>query len=118
MAMAIAAAVRVILVSQAFGTPSVKLDDSGEKDWSFGQLLTMLLLVLPFISALEIYRGEILLLRRERVRISKLTSLPGEMQVSHVPIAAAAAYSDMDQIPLTTTDTSNMKAYQANTPYR
>lgn len=59
MAMAIAAAVRVLLVSQAFGTPSVVLDDPGEKDWSFGQLLTMLLLILPFISALEIYRGEL-----------------------------------------------------------
>jgi hypothetical protein len=61
MAMAIAAAVRVILVSLAFGSPSVVLDDTGEKDWSFGQLLTMLLLVLPFISALEIYRGKLLI---------------------------------------------------------
>lgn len=60
MAMAVAAAVRVILVSQAFGSPPVELNDQGERDWSFGQLLTMLLLILPFISALEIYRGMLL----------------------------------------------------------
>ncbi|KAM0515525.1 hypothetical protein ACHAPE_006051 [Trichoderma viride] len=58
-AVAIGAAVRVILLSQAFGHPSVKLSDEGEKDWSFGQLLSMLLLVLPVISVIEIYRGEI-----------------------------------------------------------
>lgn len=57
MAMAIGAAVRVIIISQAFGSPSVKLADTGEKEWSFGQLLTMLLLLLPFVSALEIFRG-------------------------------------------------------------
>lgn len=57
-AMAIGAAVRVIIISQAFGNPSVKLADTGEKEWSFGQLLTMLLLILPFVSALEIFRGE------------------------------------------------------------
>ena len=57
-AMAVGAAVRVIMVSQAFGTPSVDLQDQAEKQWSFGQLLTMLLLILPFISALEILRGE------------------------------------------------------------
>ena len=58
-AIAIGAAVRVMLVSQAFGTPSVSLRDGGEKDWSFGQLLPMLLLLLPLVSALEIMRGEI-----------------------------------------------------------
>ncbi|CZT22022.1 uncharacterized protein RCC_07891 [Ramularia collo-cygni] len=94
MAMAIAATVRVILVSQAFGTPSVVLDDAGEQDWSFGQLLTMLLLVLPFISALEIYRGE-----------------------TKVPQATAAGYSDAEQIPLTSTEGSGMKAFQGNSGY-
>ncbi|EGP85525.1 unnamed protein product [Zymoseptoria tritici ST99CH_1A5] len=73
---AIGAAVRVILVSQAFGTPSVKLDDAGETEWSFGQLLVMLLLILPFVSALEIFRGQ--------------------MQVPH-----ANAFADSDQMPLT-----------------
>lgn len=58
-AVAIGAAVRVALLSQAFGHPSVKLSDEGEKDWSFGQLLSMLLLALPVISVIEIYRGEI-----------------------------------------------------------
>ena len=59
--MAIGAAARVVIISQAFGGPQgppVVLADEGEKQWSFGQLLTMLLLVLPFVSALEIYRGE------------------------------------------------------------
>jgi len=51
------AAVRVILLSQAFGKPSVPLLDSGEKDWSFGQLLPLLLLLLPLVSAVEILRG-------------------------------------------------------------
>lgn len=58
-AVAVGAAVRIILLSQAFGHPSVKLSDEGEKDWSFGQLLSMLLLVLPLITVIEIYRGEI-----------------------------------------------------------
>jgi hypothetical protein len=58
MAIAIGATARVILISQAFGTPSVTLSDQGEQQWSFGQLLTMLLLILPFVSALEIFRGE------------------------------------------------------------
>jgi hypothetical protein len=52
------AAIRVILLSQAFGSPSVPLADSGEKDWSFGQLLPLLLLLLPFVSAIEIFRGK------------------------------------------------------------
>jgi hypothetical protein len=51
------AAVRVILLSQAFGRPSLPLADMGEKDWSFGQLLPLLLLLLPLVSAVEIMRG-------------------------------------------------------------
>ncbi|KAL6876994.1 hypothetical protein J3F83DRAFT_432765 [Trichoderma novae-zelandiae] len=58
-AVGIGAAVRIILLSQAFGHPSVELSDEGEKDWSFGQLLSMLLLALPVVSVIEIYRGEI-----------------------------------------------------------
>lgn len=62
MAMAIGAAFEVIYNSQALGSlPSdVKLSDTAEREWSFGQLVAMLLLVLPFISALEIYRGEVI----------------------------------------------------------
>ncbi|KAK5949112.1 hypothetical protein OHC33_009853 [Knufia fluminis] len=58
-AVAVAATVRVVTVSQAFGTPSVELADEGERQWSFGQLLSLVLLVLPLISALEIYRGQL-----------------------------------------------------------
>jgi hypothetical protein len=59
MGIAAGAAVRIILLSQAFGHPSVDLSDQGEKSWSFGQLLSMMLLGLPLVSAVEIYRGEI-----------------------------------------------------------
>lgn len=59
-AMAAGTAVRVIMVSAAFGGgQGVKLSGSSESSWSFGQLLALLILVLPFISALEIFRGEI-----------------------------------------------------------
>jgi hypothetical protein len=56
----IGATVRVVMVSQAFGSPpeSVRLVGPSEKDWSFGQLLSLLLLVLPVISTVEIMRGE------------------------------------------------------------
>lgn len=58
-AIAIGATVRILLLSQAFGNPNIKLTDDGEKNWSFGQLLSMLVLILPVISALEIMRGQI-----------------------------------------------------------
>lgn len=58
-ASAIGAAVRIILLSQAFGDPQVELSDQGEKAWSFGQLLSMLLLIMPLVSAIEIYRGDV-----------------------------------------------------------
>lgn len=85
MAIAIGVTVRVILIAQALGgTPSVNLADRGETEWTFGQLLTMLLLILPFISALEIFRGQ--------------------MQVPH-----ANAYGDSDQMPLTSSDGAELK---------
>ncbi|EKD13622.1 uncharacterized protein L3040_005110 [Drepanopeziza brunnea f. sp. 'multigermtubi'] len=52
------AAIRVIMISQAFGNPSVPLRDMGEKIWDFGQLLPLLLLLLPLVSMIEIMRGE------------------------------------------------------------
>jgi hypothetical protein len=55
------ATVRAYLLSQAFGTPDVELIDEGEKQWSFGQLLSLLMLALPVISVIEIMRGEIAL---------------------------------------------------------
>ncbi|KAL3420583.1 hypothetical protein PVAG01_07028 [Phlyctema vagabunda] len=57
-AIGVGATSRIMMLSQAFGTPPVNLSDSGEKDWSFGQLLGLLLLLLPLMSAVEIYRGE------------------------------------------------------------
>ena len=53
------ATIRAYLLSQAFGHPDVKLSDEGEKQWSFGQLLSLLMLILPVISVVEIMRGEI-----------------------------------------------------------
>ncbi|KAH6613229.1 hypothetical protein F5144DRAFT_398121 [Chaetomium tenue] len=58
-AIAIGATIRAYLLSQAFGHPDVKLSDEGEKQWSFGQLLSLLMLILPVISVVEIMRGEI-----------------------------------------------------------
>ncbi|KAK4031978.1 hypothetical protein C8A01DRAFT_51115 [Parachaetomium inaequale] len=58
-AIAIGATARAYLLSQAFGNPDVKLSDEGEKQWSFGQLLSLLMLILPVISVIEIMRGEI-----------------------------------------------------------
>lgn len=59
-AMGIGATVRVVLVSQAFGhePDGVNLTGPSESDWSYGQLLPLLLLGLPLISLLEIVRGE------------------------------------------------------------
>lgn len=59
-AMATGTAVRIFMVASAFGGGAgVKLSGPSESSWSFGQLLTVLVLILPFISALEIFRGEI-----------------------------------------------------------
>lgn len=58
-AIAIGATIRVILLSQAFGTPSVALADEGEKTWSFGQLLSILMLLLPVVTIIEMSRGDI-----------------------------------------------------------
>jgi hypothetical protein len=60
LAMGIGATVRVVMESQAFGSPpaSVNLVGPSEGEWSFGQLLPLLLLALPLISTVEIMRGE------------------------------------------------------------
>ena len=57
-AVAVGATVRVLLLSQAFGHPTVDLDSQQEKAWSFGQLLPLLLLLLPLNSVIEMWRGE------------------------------------------------------------
>lgn len=58
-AIAVSATVRVVLMSQAFGTATTPLSDDDEKDWTFSTLVSLLMLALPLITALEIYRGEI-----------------------------------------------------------
>ncbi|KAF2747279.1 hypothetical protein M011DRAFT_467806 [Sporormia fimetaria CBS 119925] len=60
-AMGIGATIRVVMESQAFGSPpeAVRLVGTGEKDFGYGQLLALLFLILPVISALEIVRGEL-----------------------------------------------------------
>ena len=91
---AVAATVRLVVISQAFGNPGVQLVDQGEKVWSFGQLLAMAMLVLPFISALEIYRGEL-----------QVPSSCGEQGKAQ----------EMDQVPLTGGDGGRKRyTYQTN----
>jgi hypothetical protein len=60
-AIGVGATVRVVLLSQAFGSPptSIHLQGEGEKEWSFGQLVPLLLLMLPLVSTIEIVRGEL-----------------------------------------------------------
>ncbi|KAK3493459.1 hypothetical protein B0T13DRAFT_421261 [Neurospora crassa] len=60
MGIAVGAAVRVFLLSQAFGKPDVQLSDQGEKQLGFGSLLGLLMMALPIISIIEIKRGEVL----------------------------------------------------------
>jgi hypothetical protein len=57
-AIAVGATVRVVLLSQAFGNTTTPLSDDGEKIWNFGSLVSLLLLLLPLMSMLEIARGK------------------------------------------------------------
>lgn len=57
-AIAVAATVRVLMVSQAFGHPTTPLNDEGEKQWSFATMVTLLMLALPLMTVLEIHRGQ------------------------------------------------------------
>jgi hypothetical protein len=59
-AMGVGATVRVVMESQAFGHPPASLNLVGpsEKSWSYGQLLPLLLLIMPLISTVEVVRGE------------------------------------------------------------
>jgi len=79
---AIGSAVKIILLSQAFGrdTPDrVKLRDNGEQLWSFGQLLALLLLLLPVISIIEIYRGMCQSIETQRLNTD---AIAGEIKVA------------------------------------
>ncbi|KAI1813513.1 hypothetical protein GGS20DRAFT_586457 [Poronia punctata] len=59
-AISIGAIVRVSLLADAFGgNHPIRLSDGGEAQWSFGQLLSVGMLLLPLVSVIEILRGEI-----------------------------------------------------------
>ncbi|KAI1642181.1 uncharacterized protein F4817DRAFT_353591 [Daldinia loculata] len=59
-AFAVGATVRVAYLADAFAhsTP-IRLSDGGEREWSFGQLLSVGMLLLPLATVVEILRGEI-----------------------------------------------------------
>ncbi|KAI1807750.1 hypothetical protein F4811DRAFT_573268 [Daldinia bambusicola] len=59
-AFAVGATVRVAYLADAFArsTP-IPLRDAGERDWSFGQLLSVGMLLLPLATVVEILRGDI-----------------------------------------------------------
>ncbi|KAI1381656.1 hypothetical protein F4677DRAFT_132554 [Hypoxylon crocopeplum] len=56
---AVGATVRVAYLADAFADPPIHLADPGEQEWSFGQLLSVGMLLLPLVSTVEIVRGEI-----------------------------------------------------------
>lgn len=58
-AAAVGATARVVLMSQAFGEPTTPLSDRGEKQWTFATMVSLLMLALPLMTILEIYRGEV-----------------------------------------------------------
>ncbi|XXG97777.1 Peptidyl-prolyl isomerase cwc27 [Hypoxylon texense] len=58
-AFAVGATARVALLADAFAAPPIRLADRGEQQWSFGQLLSVGMLVLPVVSVVEIVRGEV-----------------------------------------------------------
>ncbi|KAI1128223.1 hypothetical protein F5Y10DRAFT_241127 [Nemania abortiva] len=59
-AISIGAIIRVSLLADALGANHpIKLSDDGERQWSFGQLLSIGMLLLPVVSIIEILRGEI-----------------------------------------------------------
>lgn len=59
-AISIGAIVRVSLLADAIGAQHpIRLSDDGEQTWSFGQLLSVGMLLLPVVSIIEIVRGEI-----------------------------------------------------------
>jgi hypothetical protein len=60
-AIAVGATIRAASLSQAFGNPSpTVLEGRSEGEWSFGQLLPLVMLLLPLLSAVEIVRGKLL----------------------------------------------------------
>jgi hypothetical protein len=59
-AISVGAIIRVSLLADAFGAKHpIKLSDGDETQWSFGQLLSVGMLLLPVVSIIEILRGEL-----------------------------------------------------------
>ncbi|KAH7388772.1 hypothetical protein BKA66DRAFT_569088 [Pyrenochaeta sp. MPI-SDFR-AT-0127] len=93
LAMGVGATVRIVLESQAFGSPpaAVNLVGPSEGSWSFGQLLPLLLLVLPLMSTVEIMRGET---RTPPSRVDDdsvpLFASGGDMEFQPHPLASSA----------------------------
>ena len=91
-AMGIGATVRVVMESQAFGSPpeSLNLVGPSEKSWSYGQLLPLLLLIMPIISAVEIMRGETRT-PPSRVDDDTMPFLGGDMEFQPNPLGASTS---------------------------
>jgi hypothetical protein len=88
-ASSVGAAIRAFLLSQAFGKPDVAIRDEGEKDWSFGQVLGLLLLVLLLVSAVEVYRGEIAVAPPILEGEDKKGLVEGDMEMHGRPVRAS-----------------------------
>jgi len=104
LAMGIGAAVRVVLESQAFGSPpaALNLQGSPEGNWSFGQLLPLLLLVLPVVSTIEIARGEEL---KPKSRVDEEVEDKGDM----MPLYATGGRVEFQPNPVMGSATSLFK---------
>jgi len=89
LAMGVGATVRVVIESQAFGSPPAELNLQGpsEGNWSFGQLLPLLLLALPLLSVVEIMRGET---KMPKSRVDEdsvpLVGAEGDMEFQNNPL--------------------------------
>jgi membrane protease YdiL (CAAX protease family) len=91
-AMGVGAAIRVVLLSQAFGKPNLELSDGGEREWSFGQLLPLLLLLLPVVSSVELWRGEMRVAQDVEDDRIPLTDGKGGMQNGFQPFPLQTSF--------------------------
>ncbi|CAI6246319.1 unnamed protein product [Periconia digitata] len=87
LALGTGATIRVIMVSQAFGTvpEDVNLVGPSEKEWSYGQLLPLLLLALPLINLVEIMRGEIRMTESKVDQDGMKEGLLGDTELNYQP---------------------------------
>ncbi len=82
-AIAFGAAARIVLLSQAFGPGPDQLRDAGERVWSFGQLVALLMLLLPLVLVIEIYRGEWCLLPCQPMPCHAMPAMLRRAQANH-----------------------------------